>query len=155
VSALFRTVSTELIEYAEAAAKFFEDTGYRVRVEHFEVGFPNRPTLVCVRQGTTLIIEVTARLARKVIQDWTRYAGSCNTDTQFAVCVPKTRNVSGAEIEMLQGFKAGLYVATATDVHERIVPVDLALRMFLPDIRTLPKRVRRLVGPVYELVNRG
>jgi len=58
-------------------------------------------------------------------------------------------------MEMLQEFRAGLYVAAANEVRERIAPVDLALKMFLPDIGTLPTRVRRLVGPVYEQVTRG
>jgi len=151
----FLTVSIDLVEHAESAARFFANNGYKVKREHFEVGFPNRPTLVCARHGTTLIVEVTAKLSRKALQDWTRYASSCNADTQFAICVPTSRQVSGSEMEMLQEFRAGLYVAAANEVRERIAPVDLALKMFLPDIETLPTRVRRLVGPVYEQVTRG
>ena len=144
----FLTVSIDLVEDAEAAARFFADNGYKVKREHFEVGFPNRPTLVCVRHGTTLIVEVTAKLSRKALQDWTRYASSCNADTQFAICVPTGRQVSGSEMEMLQEFRAGLNnVAAANEVRERIAPVDLALKIFLPDIGTLPRPVRRLVGP--------
>jgi hypothetical protein len=111
--------------------------------------------MVCTRQGTTLIVEVTNTISRKALEDWNRFGSSCSADTQFALCVPHTRNVSGPEITLLQKFKAGLYVATASELDERIAPVDLALRMFLPDARTLPKRVRRLVGPVYEQVSRG
>lgn len=151
----FLTVPIDLVEYAEAAITFFRDRGFKVKPEHFEVGFPDRPTIVCTRQGTKLIVEVTNKISRRSLEEWNRFGSSCSADTQFALCVPHTRSVSGPEITLLQKFKAGLYVATATDLEERIAPVDLALRMFLPEMRTLPRRVGRLVGPVYEQVNRG
>ena len=151
----FLTVPTELLEYAESIATHFNKRGYRVKPEHYAVGYPERPTLVCVRKATTVIVEVNARLPRVALDEWCRYAASCSADTQVALCVPDVASLSFKDIEFLQQSRIGLYVANSESCAERLAPADLALSVDLPAIDYLPSKVRALLGPVYEQFERG
>jgi hypothetical protein len=151
----FLTVPTELVEHAEAARRFFADRGYRIVIEQLEVGYPVRPTMVCTRQGTTLFVEVHGRVPIERIRNWVRYCGSCAEDSQVALCIPADAPVKAAELTELQKLRVGLYVATADAVAEQLAPADLALRVSLPALSSLPVTVRRELGPVYEQFDRN
>lgn len=151
----FRTVPTELLEYAESVAGYFQDRGYRVYVEHYELGYPARPTLCCKRNGTKLIVEVNAKVAQLALDDWVRFAASASSDTEVAVCLPDHAKINSSTMTFLQSRRIGLYVATADNCVERLPPADLALKIALPEISQLPKKIRELLGPVYEQFERG
>ena len=151
----FRTVPTELLEYAESVAEYFQHRGYRIYAEHYELGYPARPTLCCKRKGTTLIVEVNAKVPELSLDDWVRFAASASSDTEVALCLPDHANVSSSSMTFLQLRRIGLYVATADACVERLAPADLALKIALPEIAQLPRKVRELLGPVYEQFERA
>lgn len=151
----FLTVPTELIEYAESVASFLSDRGYRVRAEHYELGYPTRPTLSCKRKGTVLIVEVNAKVPESALDDWVRFAASASGDTEIALCLPDHITISHSAMAFLQLRRIGLYVAAANTCVERLAPTDLALKVALPEIGQLPLRVRRLLGSVYEHFDRA
>src|SRR5882672_8478534 len=109
----FRTVPTELLEYAESVAEYFHHRGYRIHAEHYELGYPARPTLCCKRKGTTLIVEVNAKVTESSLDDWVRFAASASSDTEIALCLPEHATVSHSSITFLQSRKIGLYAASA------------------------------------------
>ena len=151
----FRTVPTELLEYAESVAEYFRHRGYRIYPEHYELGYPARPTLCCKRKGTTLIVEVNAKVPQASLDDWVRFAASASSDTEVALCLPNTININSSSMTFLQLRRIGLYVASAETCNERLAPADLALKVALPEISQLPRKVRELLGPVYEQFERA
>src|SRR2546430_3175555 len=151
----FLTVPTELLEYAESVAEYFQSRGCRVKPEHFAVGFPARPTLVCTRKSTTVIVEVNTRVPNAVLEQWCRYAASCSSDTQIALCVPARTSIPSKAMYFVQQSKVGLYLAQASSCIEQLPPYDLALRVAFPELKSLPARVRELLGAVYEQFDRG
>lgn len=151
----FLTVPTELLEYAETALKHLRDHGYKIKVEPFEVAYPARPTLLCKRKTTTLIVEVHTSVPINQLRDWTRYCASCSEDTQLALMLPDTSSISDKDMTVLRQLRIGLYKVSAQDVLELIPPIDLALNVALPQLNGLPTKVRRIVAPVYEQFDRG
>jgi hypothetical protein len=151
----FRTVPTELLEYAEAAVTFFKNRGYTVKIEEMKSEYPNRPTLVCKRQQTTLFIEVHSTFPSRRLMDWILYCGSCSGDTQVALVIPKGTNLKPKEMDILLKQKIGLYLASSEGLVENNPSTDLALKISLPDMTTLSKKVRALLGSVYEKFERG
>jgi hypothetical protein len=151
----FVTVADELIEYADAVADHLETLGFRVRVEHREIGYPYVPTLCCKRGVTTLLVEVRGRIALEVMGEWSRYGRSCTRDTRVALAVPGVADRPAALEEGLRGLGVGLFVATGTTVMEAVAPHDLAINVSLPDLAGLPPRIRKLLGPSYEQFNRS
>jgi hypothetical protein len=150
----FRTVPTELVEYAESIAAYFQNRGYRIYPEYYELGYPARPTLCCKRKGTTLIVEVNAKVPEAALDDWVRFAASASNDTEVALCLPDHASVKPSSMTFLQSRKIGLYVASVDICVERLAPADLALKIALPEISQLPRKVRELLGPVYEQFER-
>jgi len=59
-------------------------------------------------------------------------------------------NVSAEQIATLQQKGIGLYAVFEDRAVEQVVPVDLALNVQLPELNSLPRQVRELLGPVYE-----
>lgn len=153
-SRAYRTVAVALVEYADVAADHFDTLGYRVRVEHDELGFPYTPTFVLKRPPTTILLEVSNRIQMDRLKDWLRYGKSCGTDTRIALCLPHTVMVSAAKIEKLRVLKIGLYVSFKDRVVEQLAPADLALNVELPDRPSLPHRVRELLGSAYDQFDR-
>lgn len=151
----FLTVPTELVEYAESVAAYFHDRGYRVRAEHYALGYPTRPTLTCQRRGITLIVEVSAKVPESLLGDWARFAASSSSDTEVALCLPDLVTVNHTALTFLQSQRIGLYIASTDSCTERLAPVDLALKIALPKISELPRRVRKLLGSVYEHFDRA
>jgi hypothetical protein len=84
-----------------------------------------------------------------------RYCASCGADTEIALCVPTTSRIPGRDFAELQTLRIGLYEATAEGLTERLAPADLALKVMLPDAASLPTRVRKALGPIYEQFDRN
>lgn len=147
---IFKTVSIDLIEYAEETASHFQNRGYKVSVERFERGFPYTPTLICKRQRTTMIIEVFEQISFDRLLAWVSYARSTNKDTRIAACLSNKVTVTTEQERILRDQGVGLYIATGNGVIERISPSDLALRIALPPLESLPHKLRTLLGSAYD-----
>lgn len=152
---IFSTLSVRLLEFAEATARYFQNHGYRVYAEKRELAFPYTPTLLCKRQSTTIIIEVTNSIRLDRIASWVGFARSCNHDTRFAISLPSKIFLTPEIEDNLRKDGVGLYTAIVTGVTERIPPKDLAINVELPPLNSLPRKLRTLLGPAYEQFNRS
>ncbi len=151
----FTTVSVRLIEYAEESINHFKTHGYRVDIEKRELGFPYTPTLFCRRQRTIILVEVNNRILYSRILDWVSYARSCNHDIRVAVCLSPKAIYSPEQENFLREKGVGLYKATGNGLIEVIPPSDLALGVHLPELSSLPRRLRSLLAPAYEQFDRS
>jgi hypothetical protein len=152
----FKTVSDDLLEYAEEAATDFENRGFRVKIEQDELGCPYTPTLLCKRQSTTIIVEVFSHILPEKIDNWVAYARSSGKDTRIAVCLPPETRVTPKIDQALRTTGVGLYTATGNgNLIEIIPPRDLALNIALPPLTTLPKKLKELLGHAYEQFDRS
>jgi hypothetical protein len=151
----FKTVPDELTEFAEVCATHFETSGYMVRIERDELGFPYTPTLLATRKPTKLILEVATKIDGEKIDAWMRYGKSCGTDTRVALAIPHTINLSNEDQQKLRQRGLGLYACSQDGVVELIVPSDLALNVALPTLASMPAQIRGLLGSAYDQFNRG
>ena len=150
----FKTVSIDLVEYAEQVADHFAARGYTVKVELSDPSFPFSPTLVCRRQRTSIIIEVFEQISFDRMLAWISYAKRVQRDTRVAVCVSEKVSISTDHERILKDQGIGLYIATENGVLERIAPGDLALGISLPALNSLPRKLRPLLGPAYDQFER-
>lgn len=144
----FKTVSADLIKFADEAANHFEMRGYRVRVEEFEKGFPYMPTFICRRQRTKVIIEVCSKIDFNRILAWIMYAKSSKQDTRIAICFEassKEKDITDEQERILRDQGVGLYIGTGSGVIESAPPTDLALGVYLPQLESLPRKLRTLL----------
>src|ERR1035438_7344101 len=151
----YKTVSDELVEHAEIVAGHFENSGYKVRHEVLELGFPYTPTFVCRRSPTTLILEVDNKVQIKRLDDWVRFAKSTGKDTRVALCCADSVALTPAEIAALRDRRIGIYLTSRDRVVEHSIPDDLGLNVALPDPVSLPREVQEKLGPAYEQFNRA
>ena len=151
----FLTVAEELLEHAECVADFFEERGYKVRVEQMEIGYPYTPTLQCRRTPTTLLVEVYGSVQRDRVTAWARYAKSCSRDTRIAVALPQGAPRRPEDDSMLRDLGVGLYLSGGTRTEEAVAPRDMAVNVQLPELRTLPPKMRRVLGSVYDQFDRS
>jgi len=84
----YQTLAPELEEYADRVAQHFQDHGYRIQFEKKDLGFPYTPTLVAMRERTTLILEVDSSIKHLRLEAWARYGKSCGHDLRVIVCLP-------------------------------------------------------------------
>jgi hypothetical protein len=152
---LFRTLPDELIEYAEAVADYFEGLGYVVRVEVAELEHPYTAALTSKRHRTVVLVEVDSKVDFRRLDDWARYCRSCNTDTRIAISLPYTVSVSADDVQRLHSMGVGLLRCMQTEVLEVIPAQDLALHVTLPDLKSLPPKVRKRLGGAYEQFGRS
>lgn len=150
----FLTVPIDLVEHADCAANYFEEGGYTVKIERSEMEYPYTPTLVGKRSQTTMIVQVANQIDESRIKAWSQYGRSCIRDTQVALVLPADKRTP-QEDSMLRGLGVGLYVSDGRTLHEIIVPLDLAVNVQLPDLRTHHPKMRRFLGPIYELTRRS
>lgn len=154
--ARFSTVPDELLHVAVGACAYLKMKGFSVTVEAKHVEFPRTPTLVGKRQHSTLFVEVTSKLEKELAEAWIRYASSCDTDIQFAFAMPNNPGVSQTDVEFCTKHKVGVYTFTVPgEGTEIIVPVDLAIRVALPELEKLPTAVRTIVAPFYAKIEKG
>ncbi len=151
----FLTVADELLEHAECVADFLEEHGYTVTVEHTEIGYPYTPTLRCRRPPTTLLVELYGAVPNERVAAWTRYARSCSRDTRVALALPHHAPRRPEDDSQLRQLGVGLYLSDGTRAEEAITPLDMALNVQLPELKTLPPKMRKVLGPVYEQFERS
>lgn len=153
----FTTVSTRLLEYADATANHFKIHGYKIYPEKIELGFPYTPTILCKRSATTLVVEVSNKLLdENRLNAWVGYAKSCTKDTRIAICLPPKVIVSPQEENILKTLGVGLYIAQGENqIMERIPPKDLALQIELPQLASLSRKLQGLLGSAYEQFDRS
>lgn len=151
----FLTVAVELLEHAECVADFFEERGYTVKVEHMEIGYPYTPTLRCRRSPTTVLVELYGTVPHDRLTAWTRYAKSRNRDTRVALALPQNTPRQPEDDSKLRELGVGLYLSDGTKVEEAIAPHDMAVNVQLPELKTLPPKMRKVLGPVYDQFDRS
>lgn len=153
----FQAVPTELIEHAETLRRHLDMLGYRINLEPHELGYPQAPTIVGKLRHKTVIYEACSKIDIKNIRQWVAFCKSCSEDTRFALCIPESSistHLSKHQKEC-QSIGVGIYVSDSSTIKEFSAPKDLSLKLELPDLSTLPKAIRSLLGPAYELINRG
>lgn len=146
----FLTVPDDLLEHAEAAAAWFDGRGWTVHAERPELGAPYTPTITCKRSQTTIFVEVDVGVTLAKIEEWHRYCLSSSKDTRIALCVPGTTTRTTEDDSRLQELGVGLYVAGPSSVIEMLAPRDVAVNIALPDLTTMPKKMRKLLGDAYD-----
>ncbi len=151
----FNSVSVKLLEYAEAAAKHFEDHGYKVFTEKWDLGFPYTPTFLAKRQSTRLVAEVSDKIRLDRIEAWVKYAKSCNHDTRVVVCLPAASEIPPNIEDTLRYLRVGVYRVEDEQTLEHSAPADLALRLELPPLDEVPRKLKTLLGSTYEQFGRA
>jgi hypothetical protein len=150
----YLTLALELEEYAERVATELEDHGYTVKAEKDELGFPGTPTLLAKRERTTLVIElvieVTSSNFIQRLDSWTRFGKSCGYDLRVVICSPENFQPSPKEQQQIRAKGCGLWTISLSGVTTVIPPHDLAINIVLPERRSLPPRLRTLLGTAYE-----
>ena len=150
----FRTVPDELLGIASAAMDWLKSHGYTVTPERQEIGYPYTPTLHGKRASATGFIEVDAQVAVDRMKQWVAYGRSCNADTRVWCALPEDAKRSGKQDLELKNLGVGLLLVGEGGATETMPPKDLALGVELPNITTLPHRVQKKLGPVYEHFDR-
>lgn len=147
----FLTVADELHVTALAVAQHFDALGYAVVAEARDLGYPFTPTLRCKRQSTTAFVEISDVPDLSRLAEWSAYGRSCRNDTRVYVGLPDGVTVAVKTTMTLK--KLGIGVLHRTDgdaISELASPQDLALTVELPDTSKDPKRLKIILGPVYE-----
>ena len=142
----YQTIGADLVDHAEITVKHFRGVGYTVRREIHETDFPASATLLCRRGHTRVIVEIHARINMTNIEQWTRYAQSCSTDTRVAVVVPDT--VAAKSEAKIRALKVGLYISDSVNLTEKCSPRDLALRAALPELKSV--KLKKLFGAAFQ-----
>lgn len=151
----FLTVAEELLGPATAAAQFYDSLGYAVTAEPRELGYPFAPTLRCKRQSTTCFVEVSADAALERLREWVSFGRSAKADTRVLLAIPDGVTLSARKQMALKQLGVGLLIAGAGGVSEFMSPQDLAVNVELPDLAKDPKRLRAVLGSVYEHFERS
>ncbi|MDX6652054.1 MAG: hypothetical protein QOJ38_835 [Solirubrobacterales bacterium] len=151
----FLTVPEELLEHAEAVASWYADNGYSVKAEPADPAYPYTPTLRCRRPPTRVFVEVTGKLSLERAEEWSRFGRSCTTDTRIVLAMPDSVLRSNEDDARLQKMGVGVCVSDKHGVREALVARDLAVNVELPVRGSLPKKLKRLLGPVYEQFDRS
>lgn len=147
----FQTVATELLEHAEAAHAYFRALGYRVYIEPMEATYPSRPTLLCKRGATQLVVQVCGRIDMRDVRDWVALAKAEARDFRIAIWTTaetQKRSLPRCQVELVTSgvgiFVSGVKVVTLKE------PVDQNSPAGLPDLASRRAPVRRLLGKAYE-----
>src|SRR2546426_4514064 len=146
----YKTLAPELVEYADRVAEDLEVHGYRVRVEKTELGFPYTPTLLAKRERTTLIVEVSSAVLHSRLDVWVRYGKSSGKDFRVTVYLPDHLQPSTKDQDHIREIGCGLATVSGSGIAQVIPAQDLALNISLPDRRSLPPRLRALLGTAYD-----
>lgn len=151
----FRTVTADLLDVAESSRTYFEEYGYRVNIEKAGLGYPYTPTMLASRASTTLIIEVQPRPQLSKLRKWVGFARSSAKDFRVAVCVPPSSPLTPPDEQELRALGVGCFTSSERGVTETIPPMDLGISLILPELPSMPKRVRALLAPAYEQFRRS
>jgi hypothetical protein len=151
----FRTVPDELLGIAVAAAEWLQGRGYEVTPERHETGYPFTPTLHGKRKSTTALIEVDAAVAIDRLEEWVAFGRSRTSDTRVWCAMSEDARRTGKEDRRLKDLGVGLLLVGDDGASEMIVPKDLAVGVVLPSVKTLSRRLQKMLGPVYDHFDRA
>lgn len=151
----FLTVPEELLHVASAAAEWLRTHGYTVTAERHEIGYPYTPTLYGKRRSATAFVEVDAEIAIDRMTQWVAYGRSCKSDTRVWCALTEDAKRSGKQDRELKNLGVGLLLVGDGKADETMPAKDLALGVELPNIGSLPRRVQKKLGPVYEHFDRA
>jgi hypothetical protein len=151
----FRTVPDELLGAAAGAAEWLQRRGFSVTPERQEIGYPFTPTLYGKRSSTTAIVEVDAVVPLDRVQEWRGYGRSRTRDTRVWCAIPEDAQRTGKQDRQLKELGVGLLLVGESGAAEMIPAKDLAIGVELPGVDTLPRRVQRSLGPVYDHFDRA
>jgi hypothetical protein len=151
----FLTVPDDLLGIAAAAVDWLKSYGYTAKPEHHETGYPYTPTVHGKRGSATAFIEVDAQINLDRMKQWVAYGRSCGADTRIWCALAEDAKRSGKQDRELKSLGVGLLLIGDGKADETMAAKDLALGVELPDISTLPRRVQKKLGPVYEHFDRG
>lgn len=154
----FLTVPEELLGIAERLAEYFRTAGYTVVVEdRSRPDYPYMPTLKCKRGPTTILLEVVGAIpSRERLREWRAYCSSRSRDTRFAFGVPLSEHLTATQLANLEADGIGLFaVSDEYRVQEMLNPHDLPLNLQPPALDAYPRRVRSVLGPAWDELQRG
>lgn len=151
----FLTVPDELLGVASAAADWLKGRGYKVTPERRETGYPYTPTLHGKRASATAFVEVDAQVAVDRMTQWVAYGRSCRADTRVWCALAEDAKRTGKQDRELKTLGVGMLLVGDGKADETMAAKDLALAVELPGITTLPDRVKKKLGPVYEHFDRA
>lgn len=152
----YKTIPEDLADCADVIADYFKHYGYSLKFEVNELGFPFVPIMVCKRQQTRIILLVARKLNFNILENWVNYGKSCSADVRLAICLPFDSRINQDDEGKLKQKNIGLYIiSTEQRVNEKIAPKDLAINVNLPEIKSLPRKIRPLLGSVYEQIYRS
>ncbi|MES2242154.1 MAG: hypothetical protein V4639_04705 [Pseudomonadota bacterium] len=155
--AKFNTVPTELVEHAEVAYDYFHQLGYSIKLEPYEIHYPTRPTLVCKSHHTQLVILVSGRVDIQQLQNWVSLAKSLTTDFRVAICISgdaAAKHLPKHQLKIKE-LGIGIYISADGKLAKFSDPVDQNIKVALPDLKSLPRAVQKVVGPAYEHFSGG
>jgi hypothetical protein len=151
----FKTVPDELLHVAEAAEAHFLEMGFDVAVEEREIGFPFVPALVCRQRHEVLIVDVFSAVDFSRVDLWTRYCMSQAEDTRYCAIVRTQGAIDQKTMKYVTENRLGLGMH---DDHELVMvrqAGDLAVHVRLPEIKTLPRKLRPLLAPAFQKIRDG
>ncbi len=149
------TLSQDLIEFADSAADYLEEEGYRVSVELASLHYPNTPTLVGKRGATEYIVEVASIAVSSNFVNWSHYGRARGKETFVALVLPEACNVSTDELAKLRVRGIGMCSATATALSVVLEPVDLSMTVGIPDLKSEKLKVQKILKPPFKKIADG
>jgi hypothetical protein len=151
----YLTVADELIEYADGAIRYFRNKGHAIKVEPEDLGFPYTPTFTAKLSHTLVICDVQDRVNVDRTLEWVQYARTCQRDTRVIVALAGSVMVKPRDEQKLSAFGVGVLMCSAENCYEKLIAIDQALALSLPELTTLPPKVRRVLAPAYDQFARG
>lgn len=151
----FLTVADELLVPAIATADYYDGLGYAVATEPRELGYPFTPTLRCKRHSTTCFIEISEAVPLDRLREWVAFGRSARADTRVLLAVHERVSLSAKNGVALKNLGVGLVIVSSRGVTEAMPAQDLAVNVELPDTSGDSKRLRTVLGPVYEHFDRN
>jgi hypothetical protein len=151
----FRTVPDELLGVAVSAGDWLESRGFKVTPERHETGYPFTPTLHGKRASTTAIVEVDSAITIDRLQEWVGFGRSRGADTRVWCAMPEDARRTGKEDLKLKELGVGLLLVGESGAAEMLAAKDIAVSVVLPGVKTLPRRVQKALGPVYDHFDRA
>lgn len=128
------------------------DNGWEVSIEPFDLAYPRTPVFTARRDHTTYVVEVQSSLELAVLEQWARFCKGCADDTRIVVCLASIDPPDGVSLSRLRAIGVGLVLISDGEPMELVPPIDLALRLELPE---LPEELRPTLGAAYDLIQKG
>lgn len=149
------TISPALVEYADAAAEYLEDDGYRVFIEPAGLYFPNSPTMLGKRGQVERVVEVATSVASVNTDEWVRYARARGKETYIAVVLPHGAAVAADALAVLREKGVGICQARVDGLDVIVEPRDVSADIGLPNLDKEKPKVRKELKPSFKKISDG